>query len=111
VTHRDFPTAVIVSVCQNRLVCPFGDYRNFLNHATGANVPLWDVERARAATAKYLQKSYAVLSKVPAPPEKTDSGNAGKYVRSCTRATGIDEWAIPSGKVKFAERTLSEALK
>lgn len=109
--HRDFPTAAIVSVCQNRLVCPFDQYRDLINHATGATIPLWDIERARAATAKYLAKSYRVLSGVPAPPEKTDSGNAGKYVRSCTKATGIDMWSIPAGKVKFSVRTLSEAFK
>lgn len=108
---RDFPTAVIVSVCQNRLVCPFDQYRDFLNFVTGANVPLWDIERARAATAKYLGQSFKVLRKVPAPPDKTDSGNAGKYVRACSKATGTDVWALEKGVVKFAERTLTKALK
>lgn len=108
---RDFPTAVIVSVCQNRLVCPFDKYRDFLDFMTGASIPLWDVERARVAVAKRLENQYSILGKVPAPPEKTDSGNAGKYVRACSKAAACEQWTVDGGKVKFAVRTGAAALK
>lgn len=110
-TSRTFPLSVIASVCQNRLLCPFEEYRDFLRHATGANVALWDVERARRVVANRLQTVFIDLRKLPTPPEKTDSGNAGKYVRECATVLGYDSLTIAPGRSKFAERTLSEALK
>jgi len=110
-TSREFPMSVIASVCQNRLLCPFSEYREFLDFATGAKVPLWDVERARRATAKRLEGLFGELSKMPRLPEKTDSGNAGKHVRECIKATGADTLVITSGLVRYTERSLAKALK
>ena len=110
-TSKVFPLSVVISVCHNRLVCSFDDYREFLDFMTGVNVPLWDVERARVATANRLRTLFSDLSKAPEPPEKTDSGNAGKYVRECVKAVGFSCVTVAPGRVKFAEQTLSGALK
>lgn len=103
--------SVIVSVLKDRLLCPFDDYRDLLNHMTGRRLPLWDVASARRACAERLTKTFPELADLPNPPEKTDSGNANKYVRQCVKATGgIDCYTIAPNKVKLAERTLSKAL-
>ncbi len=106
-----YPLSIIVSVCKNRLVCGFDEYRDFLNHVTGEQLPLWDVERARAATAKYLLATHKPLTKLPNPPDKTDSGNAGKYVRECAKVVGVTELDIKSEVVQCAPRTLAKAIR
>ena len=110
-TSRAFPANVVVSVVQNRLLCPMDDYRDLINYMTGHQVPLWDLTRAREVCMKRLVSTFPILKDLPPTWEKTDSGNANKYVRACVKAcAGVDTWTVAPGRVKFAERTLSKAL-
>lgn len=110
-TSKVVPLNVIVSVIQNRLLCPFDEYRAFLDFQVGRRVWLWDVERARAATAARLLKEFPELAKMPAPPEKTDSGNANKHVRACGKALGgVTCYTLAPGRVRVKGRTLVDAL-
>lgn len=103
---------IIVSVYRNRLVCPFDQYRDFLNYMTGHTLYLYDLPRARAACADYLAKNHPQLKKSPRPPEKTDSGNANRYVKDVSKHMGRDEIGVnPLPKGSFKPRTPSEALK
>lgn len=109
-TH-DFPLNVIVSVVKNRLVAPWEDYRDFLDHVTGQHIPLWDVERARRFVAARLLAQNKELRQLPDPPEKTDSGNAAKYVRDCAKKCRYDHLPVSTSKSKYVVRTSAQALK
>lgn len=103
---REFPLSVVVSVTKNRLVAPFDEYRGFLDYMTGTHVPLWDVERARKAVAEKLTR---LFRKIPDPPEKTDSGNASRYVKACAKKLGYETVAFTGGKIPFEVRTATES--
>lgn len=110
-TDQPFPMNAIVSVIKNRLLCPFNDYRTLLNHMTGRQLGLWDVTRAREVCTAKLIRMHPELGELPNPPEKTDSGNANKYIRQCVKANGgVDTYTLAPSSVKFAEQHLSEAL-
>lgn len=104
--------AVIASVYHDRLVCPFDEYRAFLDYMTGTRLYLYDLPPARAAVAQYLERQHPQLKKSPRPPEKTDSGNASRYVRDVIKHMGRDHLtATPLRKGVFKPRTPTEALK
>ena len=110
-TSQVFDMSVVASVVQNRLLCPFGEYRRLLSYMTGTDLPLWEISRAREECAAKLLKLFPILKQLPQLPEKTDSGNANKYIRSCVKkCSGIDTFTVAPGKVKFVERTLSKAI-
>lgn len=103
--------SVALSVIHNRLVCSFDNYRDFLNFVVGRKIPLWDVERAREAVATSLKKKYPELVNYP-PPEKTDSGNANKYVKSVAEKVGYTTIRVaPYHRHRVPARTASSALK
>lgn len=104
--------AIIVSVITNRLLCPFEDYRQFLNFSCGTEVPLWDVTTARWATRQRLLRDFPELGDLPEPPEKTDSGAGKRYVKQCGKHLGgIECYTLAPGKTDYAVRTLSDALR
>lgn len=106
---REFPAAVVVSVVQNRLLCSFSDYREFLDYMTGGEVRLYDVARARVRVADFLRASMPRLRHLPALPEKTDSGNANRYVKTCHRFVGGETVAVRAmPATAFKHRTLEE---
>lgn len=110
-TTREFPMAVVISAYSNRLLCPFDQYRDFLNYMTGTNMYLHDVGRARRAVADELAKQVPELKKTDPPPEKTDSGNANKYVRACSKKAGFEYVELsPMRKGAFKTRTAKEAF-
>jgi hypothetical protein len=112
VTSKPVDLAVIVSVIQNRLLCSFDAYREFLDFQCGRHVALWDVERARKAVAGRLLKQFPELAKIPRPPDKTDSGNANKHIRACGKALGgIECYTLAPAKVKLGKETLAQALR
>lgn len=108
---RTFPLSVAVSVVHNRLVCPFDTYREFLDYLVGHHVALWDVNKAREAAAAAINKRHPELAKLP-PPEKTDSGNANKYVRTVAAKVGYDTITMaPFKSARVPDRTHTQALK
>lgn len=108
---REFPMAVVISAYRNRLLCPFDEYRAFLNYMTGHNLYLHDVGRARRAVAVELAKQVPELERTEQPPEKTDSGNANKYVRACSKRAGFEYVELhPMRKGAFKTRTSKEAF-
>lgn len=110
-TTRTFPLSVALSAVHNRLVCPFPDYRDFLSYVVGWKVALWDVERARLVAARMVNSKYPQLQHFP-PPDKTDSGNANKYVKSVVKQVGHDVVVIPPSRGKATKkRTASAAIK
>lgn len=110
-SKQDFGISVILSVVKNRMLCPFTEYRALLDHLTGVTVPLWDVARARTVCAAWLTKTFPELAAIANPPEKTDSGNANKYVQVCKKELGGKGiYDISGGRVKFTERTLSKTI-
>lgn len=110
-TSKVFPLAVVVSVVQDRLLCPFAEYRELLSFMVGRDLYLWEVATARRTCAERLVRTFPELATIPNVPEKTDSGNANKHVRACSKALGgVDSYTLAPKTVKLAQRTLSEAL-
>lgn len=103
--------AVIASVYHDRLVCPFDQYRDFLNYMTGHDLYLYDLPRARRIVADVLDNRIPGLKKTTPPPEKTDSGNANKYVRDVCKELSADTWTLgPLKAGAFTPRTPQEAM-
>lgn len=108
---KSVPLGPVLATIHDRLVCPFDDYREFLNHVTGTDVPLWDVARARREASDHIRKQYPLLMEHK-PPEKTDNGTASRYVRAVAAKVGYEQMTVrPLAKGKFKARTGSEALK
>lgn len=100
---------VMLSVIHNRLVADFDTYREFLNWMTRAQLPLWEVNRARITVRKQLIKDHPELLNFP-PPDKTDSGNAKKYVRSVSKKVGYETCDVVPLRTAMKVRTLSAVL-
>lgn len=109
---RPFSVGAVISAYHNRLLVPFDEYRRFLDYMTGAELYLYDVAAARRAVAPALVKQLPRLAKTSRPPDKTDSGNASRYVRKVAKELGVDEVRVtPLNKGRFKPRTPKEALK
>jgi len=109
---RSFPVGVIISAYHNRLLVPFNEYRDFLDYMTGTELYLYDVASARISVLTALKRQLPQLAKVSRPPEKTDSGNATRYVRKVAKELGTDELELtPLRRGGFVPRTPKEALK
>lgn len=108
-TTVDVNLDVMLSVVHNRIVCDFAEYRAFLNAMTRADVPLWEVDRARVLVADKLNKDCPELVR-HRPPEKTDSGNAKKWVKSVGKLVGYDAAEVNPLRTAMKVRTLSVAL-
>jgi hypothetical protein len=109
---RTFPIATALSICHNRLLLDFPTYRFHLTYLVGREgnpLSLWEVAEARRKVADHILKSHPSLADFP-PPDKTDSGNAGKYVRGVAKRLGMEELELAPCRTKLVERTLSEAL-
>lgn len=110
-TTREFPMRVVVSVYRNRLLCPFDEYRAFINWMINSDVPLWDVSRARETVAASIARQIPELADTDPPPDKTDSGNANKYIKACCKQAGFEWVELTQMRSRFKVRTASKALK
>jgi hypothetical protein len=109
---RSFSVGAVISAYHNRLLVPFDEYRRFLDYMTGTELHLYDVAAARRAILPALNRQLPQLAEVPRPPDKTDSGNASRYVRKVAKELGADEVRVtPLKKGAFKARTPKEALK
>lgn len=107
---RSFPVGVVLSAYHDRLLVPFKDYRRFLDYMTGAELYLHDVAGARRATAASLERQLPSLAQTSHPPEKTDSGNATRYVKKVAKELGCEELRVnPLRKGAFKTRLPKEA--
>lgn len=109
-TTRTYPLSAALSVVHSRLVCPFDTYRDFLDYHLGHRVPMWDLSRARARVARSLGKRFPELTRFP-PPDKTDSGNANKYVKSVAVQVGYDTVSVSPYRARVKPRTATVAIK
>jgi hypothetical protein len=110
-TSRYFTNAAIVTAYRDRHLCPFEDYRALIDHLCGEHVYLWDLPMARRIVAEHLEKRVPKLKTTERPPEKTDSGNAGKYVRACSKHMGFEGYTLaPMPKGEFIARAGAEAI-
>lgn len=101
--------ATVLSTYHDRLLCPFEEYRDFLDYMVGTHVMLHDVARARRAVADALRKQLGELAHVEGPPEKTDSGNAGRYVKTVIKTLGYERVQVTPLKAgAFQVRTVAE---
>lgn len=100
-----------MSVYHDRLLCPFTEYRAFLDYMTGVEVGLLDVSSARRIVAMAVERQLPELGRAARPPEKTDSGNATRYVRRVAKQVGYEEVRMtPLRKGRFQPRMPSLAL-
>lgn len=109
---KTFPIAVVVSTYRDRLLVPFDDYRAFLDYMVGEKVWLHDVAAARKVVAKHLDQRIPALKKTDPPPEKTDSGAGGRYIKGCAKTLDTAEvtlFPLPDGV--FRTRSFAEATK
>ena len=107
---QTFELAVILTAVHDRHVCDFNSYRTFLSWMVGDIVWLWDIGAARRVVAAHLVEAYPQLADHP-PPEKTDSGNANRYVKSVAKKINAEQLMVmrlPEGA--FHTRTMSKAL-
>lgn len=108
---RAFPLGPVVSVYYDRMLCTFTEYRAFLDYMTNAEVGLLDIPSARRMVALAVARQLPELAKATGPPEKTDSGNATRYVRRVAKEVGYDEVELtPLRKGRFQPRMPSVAL-
>lgn len=86
---RPFPLAVVLSTYHNKLMCPFAEFRKFLNYMAGTDVAMWEIPRARSLAAGYLVTQFPWLPKVAPPPGfKFDANNTTKFVRKVAEQIG-----------------------
>ena len=94
---RVFPVSVILSVYHNRLMCSFGEMREFLNFMTRHDVALWEIPRARALSAQHLSRQYPWLKKYEPPAGfKNDAMHSGRFVRGGEKLAKSKELSVLS---------------
>jgi hypothetical protein len=107
---RAFPVAVVISAYRDRLVCPFDEYREFLDYMVGAELFLHDVAAARRAVAAHLDRVAPELSRTTPMSEKTDNGTGVRHARKVAKQLGTDVLILePMPPGAFRPRTVAEA--
>lgn len=88
---KAFPISVAISVYANRMYCGFPEYRDLLNHMTGADVRLREIPRARKLAADAIAAQHPWIATVRLPDTDNEKKpKSAKWLRAIETRLGAD---------------------